>query len=102
MLVVMLTVAGDPVAWVVDALPSESPADPNMLLPELDEKIMIGAARLVGDAGETPSFEKLDVVVAGITTGMELLAAGCGAIAEQGGPLAQPVMTSRPLVNLRL
>jgi len=87
------TEIGALVVWPVDESSPEPPADPNRLPLKLEAKVITGAA-LVGEAGETSALEKLDVVAAGTTTGVALLVEGCGAIAEQGGPLAQPVMTS--------
>lgn len=80
----------------------DPPPEPNEPLPELEAKFMTGAALLVGDAVVTTALEKLGAVIAGITTGVILLAVVCGPIAEQGGPPGQPVMSNCPLTKLRL
>ena len=80
----------------------DPPPEPNEPLPELEAKFMTGAALLVGDAVVTTALEKLGTVIAGITTGVILLAVVCGPIAEQGGPPGQPVMSNCPLTKLRL
>jgi hypothetical protein len=80
----------------------DPPPEPNEPLPELEAKFMTGAALLVGDAVVTTALEKLGAVIAGITTGVILLAVVCGPIAEQGGPPGQPVMNNCPLTKLRL
>jgi len=67
------TEIGALVVWLVDEPSPESLADPNRLPLELKAKVITGAA-LVGEAGETSALEKLDVVAAGITTGVALLA----------------------------
>ena len=80
----------------------EPPPEPNEPPPELDAKFITGAALLVGDAVVTTALEKLGAVIAGITTGVILLAVVCGPMAEQGGPPGQPVMSNCPLTKLRL
>ena len=80
----------------------DPPPEPNEPLPELEAKFMTGAALLVGDAVVTTALEKLGAVIAGITTGVILLAVVCGPMAEQGGPPGQPVMSNCPLTKLRL
>ena len=80
----------------------DPPPDPNEPPPELEAKFMTGAALLMGDAVVTTALEKLGAVIAGITTGVILLAVVCGPMAEQGGPPGQPVMSNCPLTKLRL
>ena len=80
----------------------DPPPEPNEPPPELEAKFITGAALLVGDAVVTTALEKLGAVIAGITTGVILLAVVCGPIAEQGGPPGQPVMSNCPLTKLRL
>ena len=80
----------------------DPPPEPNEPLPELEAKFMTGAALLVGDAVVTTALEKLGAVIAGITTGVILLAVVCGPMAAQGGPPGQPVMSNCPLTKLRL
>ena len=80
----------------------EPPPGPKELPPELEAKFITGAALLMGDAVVTTALEKLGAAIAGITTGVILLAVVCGPMAEQGGPPGQPVMSSWPLTKLRL
>ena len=72
----------------------DPPPEPNEPPPELEAKFITGAALLVGDAVVTTALEKLGAVIAGITTGVILLAVVCGPMAVQGGPPGQPVITS--------
>ena len=80
----------------------DPPPEPNEPPPELEAKFITGAALLMGDAVVTTALEKLGAVIAGITTGVILLAVVCGPMAEQGGPPGQPVMSNCPLTKLRL
>ena len=80
----------------------ELPPELNELPPEFEAKFITGAALLVGDAVVTTALEKLGAVIAGITTGVILLAVVCGPMAEQGGPPGQPVISNCPLTKLRL
>ena len=91
---------------LVGALPlaivDEPPPEPNEPPPELDANAKTGAALLVWAAVDTTALEKLGAVIAGMTTGVMLLAVVCGPIEVQGGPPRQPVITSWPLRKLRL
>jgi hypothetical protein len=80
----------------------EPPPELNEPPPELEAKFITGAALMVGDAVVTTALEKLGAVIAGITTGVILLAVVCGPMAAQGGPPGQPVMSNCPLTKLRL
>jgi hypothetical protein len=80
----------------------EPPPELNEPPPELEAKFITGAALLVGDAVVTTALEKLGAVIAGITTGVILLAVVCGPMEAQGGPPGQPVMSNCPLTKLRL
>ena len=61
---------------------------------ELDTNVITGAALIVVDEVESKVLEILGAAITGITTVGKLLAVVCGAIAVQGGPLAQPLMTN--------
>ncbi len=50
------------------------PPEPNEPPPELDANATTGAALLVGDVVDTTALAKLGVVIAGMTTGVILLA----------------------------
>ena len=79
------------------AIEVEPLPDPKEPPPELDANVITGAAPEVGDAVETTELEKLGAVDTGITTGVIVVAVVCGPMAEHGGPLGQPVITSCPL-----
>ena len=70
------------------------PPEPKEPTPELDANATTGAALMVGDVVDKTALAKLAVVVAGMTTGVILLAVVCGPMAVQGGPPGQPVITS--------
>ena len=70
------------------------PPEPKEPPPELDANATTGAALMVGDVVDKTALAKLAVVVAGMTTGVILLAVVCGPMAVQGGPPGQPVITS--------
>ena len=82
----------------VDEPPPETKEPP----PELDANAKTGAALLVRAAIDMTALDKLGAVIAGIATGVMLLAVVCGPIGVQGGPPGQPVITSWPLTKLRL
>ena len=56
------------------------PPEPNEPPPELDANAKTGAALLIGAAVDTTALEKLGAVIAGMTTGVKLLAVVCGPI----------------------
>ena len=91
---VMLVAFAELIVVLVLKIVVEPPSEPNEPPPKLDAKFITGAALLVGDAVDTKAFEKLGAVIAGITTGVMLLAVVCGPTAEQGGPSGQPVMSN--------
>ena len=70
--------------------------------PEPDSNVITGAALMFGAVVDSAAFEKLVVVIAGMTTGVIVLAVVCGPIAVQGGPPVHPVMSNCPLTKLRL
>ena len=82
----------------VGALPlakvDKPPPEPNEPPPEIDANAKTGAALLVRAVVDTTALEKLGAVIAGMTTGVMLLAVVCGPIGVQGGPTGQPVITS--------
>ena len=82
----------------VDEPPPETKEPP----PELDANAKTGAALLVRAVIDMTALDKLGAVIAGIATGVMLLAVVCGPIGVQGGPPGQPVITSWPLTKLRL
>ena len=94
---ITLVVVTELIVVLLLAIVVEPPPDPNELPPELDANVSTGAELIVGATVETKALEKLGAVIAGITTGVMLLAVVCGPIAEHGGPPGQPVITSCPL-----
>ena len=94
---ITLVVVTELIVVLLLAILVEPPPDPNELPPELDANVSTGAELIVGATVETKALEKLGAVIAGITTGVMLLAVVCGPIAEHGGPPGQPVITSCPL-----
>jgi hypothetical protein len=75
---------------------------PDAPAPEPDTNVITGAALMFGAVVDSAAFAKLGVVMAGMTTGVIVLAVVCGPIAVQGGPPVHPVMTNCPLTKLRL
>ena len=100
--VITLTVFTELVGALLLAKVNVPPPEPNEPPPELDANAKTGAALLVWAAVDTTALEKLGAVIAGMTTGVMLLAVVCGPIGVQGGPPGQPVITSWPLTKLRL
>ena len=99
---ITLTVFTELVEALLLAKVNVPPNEPNEPPPELDANAKTGAALLVWAAVDTTALEKLGAVIAGMTTGVMLLAVVCGPIGVQGGPPGQPVITSWPLTKLRL
>ena len=99
---ITLTVFTELVEALLLAKVNVPPPEPNEPPPELDANAKTGAALLVWAAVDTTALEKLGAVIAGMTTGVMLLAVVCGPIGVQGGPPGQPVITSWPLTKLRL
>ena len=99
---ITLTVFTELVEALLLAKVNVPPNEPNEPPPEFDANAKTGAALLVWAAVDTTALEKLGAVIAGMTTGVMLLAVVCGPIGVQGGPPGQPVITSWPLTKLRL
>ena len=91
---ITLTVFTELVGALLLAKVNVPPPEPNEPPPELDANAKTGAALLVGAVVDTTALEKLGAVIAGMTTGVVLLAVVCGPIGVQGGPPGQPVITS--------
>ena len=71
---ITLTVFTELIGALLLAKVNVPPPEPNEPPPELDANATTGAALLVGDVVDTTALAKLGVVIAGMTTGVILLA----------------------------
>ena len=71
---ITLVVVTELIGVLLLAIVVEPPADPNELPPELDANVSTGAELIVDATVDTTALEKLGAVIAGITTGVMLLA----------------------------